>query len=125
MVYPSYDQSLASECTIQRSRAKLPKDEKVGVSTHTCSKKASVRENSGRVSRWAIDLGEHEIEFKPRNKVKEQILADFLAETQEGEDDKEKEPSEKEKGSIRKSVTRSFTHMERQSKMAPEGTNTC
>ncbi|GKC05848.1 hypothetical protein Tco_0997458 [Tanacetum coccineum] len=79
----------------------------------------------GRVSRWAIDLGEHEIEFKPRNEVKEQILADFLAETLEGEDDKEKEPSEKEKGSIWKSVTRSFTHMERQSKMAPEGTNTC
>ncbi|GKC92050.1 hypothetical protein Tco_1157492 [Tanacetum coccineum] len=77
------------------------------------------------VSRWAIDLGEHEIEFKPRNEVKEQILADFLAETQEGEDDKEKEPSEKEKGSIWKSVTRSFTHMERQSKMAQEGTNTC
>ncbi|GKF94856.1 reverse transcriptase domain-containing protein, partial [Tanacetum coccineum] len=26
-------------------------------------------EKSGRVARWAIELGEHEIEFKPRNAV--------------------------------------------------------
>ncbi|GJZ67665.1 reverse transcriptase domain-containing protein [Tanacetum coccineum] len=29
-------------------------------------------EKSGRVSRWAIELGEYEIEFKPRNAVKAQ-----------------------------------------------------
>ncbi|GJT82707.1 reverse transcriptase domain-containing protein [Tanacetum coccineum] len=43
-------------------------------------------EKSGRVARWAIELGEHEIKFKPRNAVKAQILADFLAETKEDDE---------------------------------------
>nr|XP_043611701.1 uncharacterized protein LOC122583350 [Erigeron canadensis] len=34
----------------------------------------------GRLAKWAVELGEHEIEFKPRNAIKGQILADFLAE---------------------------------------------
>ncbi|GKC71998.1 reverse transcriptase domain-containing protein [Tanacetum coccineum] len=38
-------------------------------------------EKSGRIAKWAIELGEHEIEFKGRNSIKGQILADFLAET--------------------------------------------
>nr|XP_043620395.1 uncharacterized protein LOC122592271 [Erigeron canadensis] len=33
-----------------------------------------------RLAKWAVELGEHEIEFKPRNAIKGQILADFLAE---------------------------------------------
>ncbi|GJT87703.1 reverse transcriptase domain-containing protein [Tanacetum coccineum] len=37
-------------------------------------------EKSGRIAKWAIELGEHEIEFRERNSVKGQILADFLAE---------------------------------------------
>ncbi|GKA95379.1 reverse transcriptase domain-containing protein [Tanacetum coccineum] len=44
-------------------------------------------EKSGRVARWAIELGEHGIEFKPRNAVKAQILTNFLAETKK--EDKE------------------------------------
>nr|GEW32215.1 putative reverse transcriptase domain, ribonuclease H-like domain protein [Tanacetum cinerariifolium] len=36
---------------------------------------------SGRIAKWAIKLGEHEIEFRGRNLIKGQILADFLAET--------------------------------------------
>ncbi|GJR17246.1 reverse transcriptase domain-containing protein [Tanacetum coccineum] len=35
----------------------------------------------------AIKLGEHAIEFKPRNAVKAQILADFLAETKEEDEE--------------------------------------
>jgi hypothetical protein len=35
----------------------------------------------GRISKWAIELGEHEIEYKCRNSIKVQILADFLAKT--------------------------------------------
>ncbi|GJY18812.1 reverse transcriptase domain-containing protein [Tanacetum coccineum] len=38
-------------------------------------------EKLGRIAKWAIELGEHEIEFKGRNSIKGQILADFLAET--------------------------------------------
>ncbi|GKD29836.1 hypothetical protein Tco_1240614, partial [Tanacetum coccineum] len=49
------------------------------------------------IARWAIELEEHEIEFKPRNTIKAQILADFLAETQE-EDDETDFQSQEEKG---------------------------
>nr|XP_043613766.1 uncharacterized protein LOC122585704 [Erigeron canadensis] len=38
-------------------------------------------EVSGRLAKWAIELGEHEISFHPRTSIKGQILADFLAET--------------------------------------------
>ncbi|XP_071719460.1 uncharacterized protein [Rutidosis leptorrhynchoides] len=38
-------------------------------------------EVSGRLAKWAIELGEHEINFSPRTAVKGQILADYLAET--------------------------------------------
>ncbi|GJQ93085.1 reverse transcriptase domain-containing protein [Tanacetum coccineum] len=37
-------------------------------------------ENSGRLAKWAIELGEHEIIYKPHSAIKGQILADFLAE---------------------------------------------
>ncbi|GJZ66101.1 reverse transcriptase domain-containing protein [Tanacetum coccineum] len=56
-------------------------------------------EKSGRIARWAIELGEHEIEFMPRNAIKAQILADFLAETQE-EDDETNFQNQEEKGKI-------------------------
>ncbi|GKD34877.1 reverse transcriptase domain-containing protein [Tanacetum coccineum] len=36
---------------------------------------------SGRIAKWAIELREHEVEFRGRNSVKGQILTDFLAET--------------------------------------------
>ncbi|GKF89154.1 reverse transcriptase domain-containing protein, partial [Tanacetum coccineum] len=36
---------------------------------------------SGRIAKWAIELGEHEIEFRGRNSIKGQTLADFLSET--------------------------------------------
>ncbi|XP_071736546.1 uncharacterized protein [Rutidosis leptorrhynchoides] len=40
-------------------------------------------ESSGRLAKWAIQLGEYEINFSPRQAVKGQILADFLLETTE------------------------------------------
>ncbi|XP_071688006.1 uncharacterized protein [Rutidosis leptorrhynchoides] len=40
-------------------------------------------ESSGRLAKWAIELGEYEINFSPRHAVKGQILADFLLETTE------------------------------------------
>ncbi|GJX59224.1 reverse transcriptase domain-containing protein [Tanacetum coccineum] len=36
-------------------------------------------EKLGRIAKWAIELGEHDIEFKGRDSVKGPILADFLA----------------------------------------------
>ncbi|GKC66882.1 hypothetical protein Tco_1099480 [Tanacetum coccineum] len=38
-------------------------------------------ENSGRIAKWEIELGEHDIKFRGRNSVKGHILADFLAKT--------------------------------------------
>ncbi|GKE17601.1 reverse transcriptase domain-containing protein [Tanacetum coccineum] len=38
-------------------------------------------EKSGRIAKWAVELGEHEIKFRGRNSIKGQTLADFLAET--------------------------------------------
>ncbi|XP_071700322.1 uncharacterized protein [Rutidosis leptorrhynchoides] len=37
-------------------------------------------EISGRMAKWAIELGEHEISFLSRNFVKGQVIADFLVE---------------------------------------------
>jgi len=37
-------------------------------------------ENSGRLAKWAVGLGEHNIEYSPRKAIKAQILADFLSE---------------------------------------------
>ncbi|XP_071686927.1 uncharacterized protein [Rutidosis leptorrhynchoides] len=37
-------------------------------------------EISGRMAKWAVELGEHEINFSSRSAVKGQILADYLAE---------------------------------------------
>ncbi|GJZ38167.1 reverse transcriptase domain-containing protein [Tanacetum coccineum] len=54
-------------------------------------------EKSRRIARWAIELKEHEIEFKPKNTIKAQILTDFLVETQE-EDDEATFQSQGDKG---------------------------
>lgn len=37
-------------------------------------------EASGRLVKWAVELGEHDISFVPRRAIKGQVLADFLAE---------------------------------------------
>ncbi|GJT79150.1 reverse transcriptase domain-containing protein [Tanacetum coccineum] len=37
-------------------------------------------ENSGRLAKWAIELGEHAISYRPRTSIRGQVLADFLAE---------------------------------------------
>ncbi|XP_071719444.1 uncharacterized protein [Rutidosis leptorrhynchoides] len=38
-------------------------------------------EKSSRMAKWAIELGEHDIEFRVRHAIKGQVLADFIAET--------------------------------------------
>ena len=35
---------------------------------------------SGRMVKWAIELGEHDIRIVPRNATKGQVVADFIAE---------------------------------------------
>jgi hypothetical protein len=38
------------------------------------------RDNSGRISKWAMELSEYVIDFAKRNAIKSQVLADFIAE---------------------------------------------
>ena len=40
-------------------------------------------EASGRMMKWAIELGEHDIQFRPRTAIKGQVLADFILESTE------------------------------------------
>ena len=35
---------------------------------------------SGRLSRWAVELGQYDIQYQPRTAIKAQILADFIGE---------------------------------------------
>ncbi|XP_071695454.1 uncharacterized protein [Rutidosis leptorrhynchoides] len=40
-------------------------------------------EKSGRMAKWAIELGEHDIDFQARHSIRAQVLADFMVETTE------------------------------------------
>ncbi|XP_063941291.1 uncharacterized protein LOC135149494 [Daucus carota subsp. sativus] len=60
-------------------------------------------ETSGRLIKWAVELGEFEIRYKPRVAIKAQALADFLVECTidhkdvGGQESKVEEPKEEEK----------------------------
>ncbi|XP_023739861.1 uncharacterized protein LOC111887961 [Lactuca sativa] len=43
-------------------------------------------ETSGRLAKWAIELGEHDINYLPRTSIKGQALADFFLEILDGGD---------------------------------------
>ena len=41
------------------------------------------RDATGRISKWAVELGSLDLHFKPRTAIKSQALVDFLAEWRE------------------------------------------
>jgi len=43
------------------------------------------RDATGRISKWAVELGALEIKFKPRTAIKSQALVDFQAEWRENQ----------------------------------------
>ncbi|XP_070006692.1 uncharacterized protein [Nicotiana sylvestris] len=43
-----------------------------------------VREEQGRLAKWAIELSEYEIAYQPRTAIKSQVLADFVADFSQG-----------------------------------------
>ncbi|XP_076889682.1 uncharacterized protein LOC143540537 [Bidens hawaiensis] len=66
-------------------------------------------ELSGRLAKWAIELGEHAIEYKPRPAIKGQVLADFIVEIpQEKEEECKREieiPVDQQKDEVWKLFT--------------------
>ncbi|KAL0378352.1 UNVERIFIED_CONTAM: hypothetical protein Sradi_3140700 [Sesamum radiatum] len=61
----------------------------VTVLTNQLSKDILVSPNaSGRMTKWAIELSEHGIEFEARPAIKAQALADFISELTGREDSK-------------------------------------
>jgi hypothetical protein len=37
------------------------------------------RDSSGRISKWAMELSEHVIDFEKRSSIKSQVFIDFIA----------------------------------------------
>ncbi|XP_074372209.1 uncharacterized protein LOC141712961 [Apium graveolens] len=56
-------------------------------------------ESSGRMLKWAIELGQFDLEYCPRTAIKGQALADFILEFDEEIDDKAIVPAEPTPGS--------------------------
>jgi ribonuclease HI len=49
------------------------------VSTTPLSEIIGCKDATGRVAKWAIELADHAIQYKPRTTIKSQIIADFFA----------------------------------------------
>jgi hypothetical protein len=43
------------------------------------------QDTTGRISKWAVELGALSIDFKPRTAIKSQALVDFMAEWRENQ----------------------------------------
>lgn len=43
------------------------------------------REATGRVAKWAVEIGVHNIKYEPRKAIKLQALADFIADWEEAQ----------------------------------------
>nr|XP_043620119.1 uncharacterized protein LOC122591964 [Erigeron canadensis] len=65
---------------LQAPETRYPEIEKLTPALVHAAQRLRRPEVSGRLAKWAVELGEHEIEFKPRYAIKGQIPADFLVE---------------------------------------------
>ena len=54
---------------------------------HPLKKAMNKLEAAGRLIQWAIELSEFDIKYQPRNTIKAQALADFIAEFTPSHDD--------------------------------------
>lgn len=50
------------------------------LTTHPIKQVLVRSEKSGRLAKWAIELGEHDIEYWPQTSIKAHALADLLVE---------------------------------------------
>ncbi|XP_076931902.1 uncharacterized protein LOC143597220 [Bidens hawaiensis] len=66
-------------------------------------------ELSGRLAKWAIELGEHAIEYKPRPAIKGQVLADFITEIPQEKEEECKREIETPEDQTKDEVWNMFT----------------
>ena len=59
----------------------------VVMTDHPLKKSMNKLEVAGRLVQWAIELSEFDVKYKPRNAIKAQALADFIAEFTPGHGD--------------------------------------
>ena len=54
---------------------------------HPLKKSMNKLEATGQLIQWAIELNEFDVKYQPRNAIKAQVLADFIAEFASGHGD--------------------------------------
>ncbi|GJT83764.1 reverse transcriptase domain-containing protein [Tanacetum coccineum] len=71
---------LALVCVAKRLRRYFQAHPIVVITNHPIKQVISRPDVAGRLQKWSVMLGEHNITYRPRTSVKGQILADFLVE---------------------------------------------
>ncbi|GJZ30904.1 reverse transcriptase domain-containing protein [Tanacetum coccineum] len=77
------------------------------------------QEASGRRAKWAVELGAYGITYAPKNAIKGQVLADFLADIVTGDDPTSKGTPDPEKPSDQKEALESSRNKEEQTAVVP------
>ena len=67
----------------------------VVMTDHALKKSMNKLEATGRLIQWAIELSEFDVKYQPRNAIKAQALADFIAEFTPGHEDLDKRENDK------------------------------
>ncbi|XP_071694599.1 uncharacterized protein [Rutidosis leptorrhynchoides] len=78
--YPAMEKLIYALVHVKTITTILPSSPDTGPHGPTNQTHLTRPEISGRMVKWAIELGEHEINFLPRNSVKGQVISDFLVE---------------------------------------------
>ena len=65
------------------------------MTNHPLKKSMNKLKAAGRLIQWAIELSEFDIKYQPRNAIKAQALADFIAEFTPGHGDLDEMESNK------------------------------
>nr|KAJ0193517.1 hypothetical protein LSAT_V11C800404610 [Lactuca sativa] len=79
--FPSLEKLVLALVYAARGLRRYFQTHKVDVLTSYLIKQVLLRpEKSGRLAKWAIELGEHDIHYHPQSSIKAQALIDFLVE---------------------------------------------
>ncbi|XP_048605843.1 uncharacterized protein LOC125583251 [Brassica napus] len=71
--------------TLLYAETRYPLMEKLAFAVVTSARKLRPLSQSGRLAKWAIELSEYDVEYRPRTCAKSQVLADFLVELPTGD----------------------------------------